>query len=45
MKKENKFLKPELEIVEFYADDIILTSAKFNILDEESVEEQPKGLI
>ena len=40
MKNEKKFLIPEIEIVEFANDDIILTSGEWDIdeIDDEDVE-------
>lgn len=41
MKKENKYLKPEAVIIEFHAEDIILTSNIGGIIDEENTPELP----
>ena len=35
MKKEKKFTKPEAELVKFFAEDIIVTSANDDPWDEE----------
>ena len=37
MKNENKFLKPEAEIVEFNNEDIILTSDIGSIIEEKEI--------
>ena len=43
MKNENKFLKPEAEIVEFNNEDIILTSDIGNIIEEGDTPNLPGG--
>lgn len=43
MKKENKYLKPEAEIVAFNIDDIILTSDVGGIIDEGDTPDLPGG--
>ena len=43
MKKEKKFLKPELDIIEFAEDDIIVTSGEEDIDGTET--EHPGGIL
>ena len=38
MENENKFLKPEAEIVEFLSDDVILTSVLGNLGEDDPEE-------
>lgn len=41
MKKENKFLKPEAELIEYNVDDVILTSDVGNVIEEGSTPDLP----
>lgn len=41
MKKENKFLKPDAELIEFCADDVIVTSDVGGTIDEGSTPDLP----
>ena len=38
MEKENKFLKPEVEIIEFSSEDIILTSVIGDVGEDDPIE-------
>lgn len=43
MKNENRFLKPKAVLVEFNADDVILTSDLGDVIDEGDTPNLPTG--